>query len=295
MPIEVPEKTEFYMVDTIGEATEILSERDATVIAGGQSLLPVIRRGTLDERVVVDISHVDDHGEVTIDDDGLLLGGLATYHDILESEVPESPWAILSEATERIADRQVRNWGTIGGAIAYADPAYDLPPPMAVFDAQVRVTADGDTIEKYPLEEVYADPFETTLGQRELIVGVHHPPLPERTGAAFEKHAYRKGDKSLVNLAARLSAANDGTISEARLCVGCVVPKPTRLRELEAELVGTDLGDRDAQRAVAERVGEYIDPIPEAHASASYQTRLSENMILNTLRTASERVMGGDR
>lgn len=291
MAIEVPEESEFHMAETIREATKILAERDAAVISGGQSLMPLIRQGMIDKKVIVDISNIEGHDEVEIDDDGLHLGGLLTHHELVESEVSASPWSILSETAARIGDRQVRNWGTVGGAVAHADPTLDYPPTMTVLDAYVLVTEDGEATEEYPINEFYLGPFMTQLEPGQLVIGVRLPPLPDNTGAAFEKHAIRKGDQALVNLAVRLSADDDGTITEARICVGSVVPAPTRLRELEDELVGTDIEKQDVQGTVAESVGEYIDPVPEAHASASYQTRLAKNMTAKALQTASERVM----
>jgi CO/xanthine dehydrogenase FAD-binding subunit len=291
MSINSLEQKEFYAAGTIREATKILSQQDATVISGGQSLLPLIRQGKLDKSVIVDISGIDAYDSIKMSKNGLTLGGLLTYHDLIESEVSDSPWAILSEASKQIADRQVRNWGTIGGAVAYGDPTYDLPPALIAFDAQLIATEDGETTREYSLDGFYPEPFDTQLAQEELIINLKLPAVPNNTGAAFEKHAFRKGDKSLVNLSVRLSADDDGTINEARLCVGCVVPTPTRLRELEDALVGTDIEDRDARNNIANRVNEYIDPVPEAHASASYQIQLVENMTATALQTASERAL----
>lgn len=291
MAIEVPEESEFYRAETIKEATELLAERDAAVISGGQSLMPLIRQGMIDKNVIVDISNIDGYDDARIDDDGLHLGGLMTHRELIESEAAESQWSVLTEAAKEIGDRQVRNWGTVGGAVAHADPTLDYPPAMTVLDARVLVTGDGETTEEIPIDELYLGPFVTQLTPEQLVVGVRLPPLPENSGAAFEKHSIRKGDQALVNLAVRLSADDDGTVASARICFGSVVPEPTRLRELEDELVGTDLDDREAQEAVADAVGEYIEPVPEAHASASYQTRLAENMAVDALRTASNRAL----
>lgn len=293
MAIEQSSERRFHRASSIAEAATLLREEDAALVSGGQSLMPLIRQGMIDRDLVVDISGIDAHDEIYVDDDGLHLGGLATHRDLIEAGLFDSPFRALPETAKEIGDRQVRNWGTIGGSVAHADPSLDYPPTLSVMDAEVEYTGDGETTERVSLDGFYIGPYVSVLAPHEIIVGVHVPPLGPHTGVAFEKFAWRRGDMSLVNVATCVTVDSVAqTIEEARLCVGAMGPTPLRLTELEAELVGSDPADGDHQRAVADRVDEFTDPVPEAHASVAYKNRIAGNLARKTIETAIERATG---
>lgn len=280
------EEREFHRADSLEEAVTVLRERDAALVSGGQSLMPLIRQGMVDRTVIVDISGIDGHDDIVVDD-GLHLGGLATHRDLVESGL-EGPYAALVETAEEIGDQQVRNWGTIGGSVAHADPSLDYPPTMMALDAEVEYT-DGEGTTSVPIEEFYLGQYFTVLEDHEIVTGVSVPEQPPNTGVAFEKFAWRRGDMSLVNVAARVTLDDGGdTVEEARLCVGAMGPTPLRLTDLEAELVGEEPTE-DRFRAVADRVEEFTEPLGEAHASVSYKNRIASNLVRKTLRTATDR------
>lgn len=282
---------QFHRASSIAEAAGLLREHDAVLVSGGQSLMPLIRQGLIDRNVIVDISGIPGYDEITVEDDAIHLGGLATHRDLVESDLEGTPWYPLVETAKEIGDRQIRNWGTIGGSVAHADPSLDYPPTMTVLDAEVEFT-DGETTETVPIDEFYLGQYFTVLEEDQIVVGVRVPRPPEESGAAFEKFAWRKGDMSLVNVAARVTVA-DGEITEARLCVGAMGPTPLRLTELEDELVGSDSDDEAHQRAVADRVSEFTEPVPEAHASVEYKNRIAGNMTRKVLRRAVRRAGDG--
>jgi len=289
MSIETRTGSEFYRATSFSEAAALLRDNDAAVIAGGQSLMPLLRQGVIDKDVIVDVSGIDGHDEIDPGDDRLYLGGLATHRDLIEGGLGETPWRVLPETAKEIGDRQVRNWGTIGGSIAHADPSLDYPPPMMALDAEVECS-DGEETGYVPLEEFYLGEYVTVLEEDQLVTGVRLPRPPEGTGAAFEKFAWRKGDMSLVNAAARLTV--DGTeITEARIVVGCMGPTPLRMGRMEEALVGSDVDDAKRQRRVAEHVDEFTQPIGEEHASVEYKNRLAQRLVEKTLRNAAERAM----
>ncbi|WP_336001874.1 FAD binding domain-containing protein [Halorientalis halophila] len=291
MATEQRNDSEFYRAGSFAEAAALLREHDAAVIAGGQSLMPLIRQGVIDKEAIVDVSAIEGHDEVDPDGDELYLGGLATHRELIESDLGETPWSTLIETAKEIGDRQVRNWGTIGGSIAHADPSLDYPPTMIAMDAEVECS-NGESTEYVPLEEFYIGEYVTVLDPDQLVTGVRIPRPPEGTGVAFEKFAWRKGDMSLVNVAARLTV--DGSeITEARIVVGCMGPTPLRMEKMEAALVGSSVDDADRQRAVAEHVDEFTEPVGEEHASVEYKNRLAERLTEKTLRTAAERATEG--
>lgn len=289
MATELRNDREFHRVTTIQEASDILRETEAVLISGGQSLMPLLRQGMIDRDVIVDISGIEEYTEIHIDDD-LYLGGLATHRDLLESEVESTPWRALAETAKEIGDRQVRNWGTIGGSVAHADPSLDYPPVMTVMDANVEYS-DGSSTETIPISEFYLGQYFTALEEHHIVTGVNVPQPPKRTGVAFEKFAWRRGDMSLVNVAARLTAEGN-EITEAKLCVGAMGPVPIQLDALESELIGTDVDDAELQQEIADRVSEFTEPVPEAHASVDYKNRIAQNLTRKALLSASDRAMG---
>jgi CO/xanthine dehydrogenase FAD-binding subunit len=291
MATEQPTDSQFYRASSFAEAAEVLRERDAAIIAGGQSLMPLLRQGVIDKDVVVDVSNIEGHDEIDTDGDELYLGGLATHRELIESDLVDTPWRTLVETAKEIGDRQVRNWGTVGGSIAHADPSLDYPPTMIALDAQVECS-NGDATEWVPLEEFYVGEYVTVLDPDQLVTGVRMPRPPEGTGVGFEKFAWRKGDMSLVNVAARLTVEGS-EITTARIVVGCMGPTPLRMDEMEEALVGSAVDDAERQRRVAEHVAEFTQPVPEEHASVAYKNRLAERLTVKALRTAAERATEG--
>jgi aerobic carbon-monoxide dehydrogenase medium subunit len=292
METEVSEEMTFYRASSVEDATRRLRENDAVLVSGGQSLMPLLRQGMINKDIVVDISAVHEHDAIEWDDEMLRLGGLATHHELVESGISETPWRVLVETAKEIGDRQVRNWGTIGGGVAHGDPSLDYPPSMTVLDATIIAT-DGSATSRTPIDEFYLGPYVTALAPDEIVIEVEVPAPPSNSGTAFEKFAWRKGDMSLTNAAARLTV--DGTeITEARLCVGAMGPTPLRLEELEDVLVGGNADDDDHLREVADRVPEYTEPVPEEHASVEYKNRLASNLAWKTLHTAASRALGGE-
>lgn len=287
MVMETSNDSQFYRADSFKEAAELLREHDAAVIAGGQSLMPLIRQGIVDKEAIVDVSRIEGHDQIDYDDERLYLGGLVTHRELIESDLEETPWRALPETAKEIGDRQIRNWGTVGGSIAHADPSLDYPPTMIAMDAEVEIS-DGEETEYGPLEEFYLGEYVTVLESDQLVTGIRIPRPPEATGVAFEKFAWRKGDMSLVNVAARLSVSGS-EITEARICVGSMGPTPLRMEEMEEALVGSDVDDAERQRRVAEHVDEFTEPVGEAQASVEYKNRLAQRLTEKTLRTAAER------
>jgi carbon-monoxide dehydrogenase medium subunit len=291
MAADLHNDSQFYRADSFAEATALLREHDAALIAGGQSLMPLLRQGIVEKEVIVDISGIEGHDEIHSGDERLSVGGLVTHRDVAESDLDGTPWRALPEAAGQIGDPQVRNWGTVGGAVAHGDPTLDYPPTMLAMDAEVECF-DGNETEFVPIEDFYIGQYVTVLGPDQLVSGVRIPRPPADTGVAFEKFAWRKG-YSLVNAASRLTV-DGGEVVDARIAVGCMGPTPLRLEEMEAAMVGADAADEEHRTAVAEHVGEFTDPVPEEHASVAYKNRLAQNLIEKTLATAAERALEGD-
>lgn len=293
MAIEVSSSSDFHKAASFSEAASLLREHDAAIIAGGQSLMPLLRQGMIDKDVIVDISAIEGHDEIDTDGDNLYLGGLATHRDLIESDLDDTPWQALPETAKEIADRQVRNWGTIGGSIAHADPSLDYPPTMIALDAEVECS-NGEDTEYVPLEEFYIGEYVTVLEPDQLVTGVRLPRPPKGTGVNFEKFAWRKGDMSLVNVASRLTV-DSSEITDARIVVGCMGPTPLRMEEMEEALVGSDVNDAERQHRVAEHVDEFTQPVGEEHASVAYKNRLAQRLTEKSLRSAAERATEGNR
>lgn len=292
MAMEASNSSEFYRASSFSEAATLLREHDAVIIAGGQSMMPLLRQGMIDTDVIVDISTIEGHDEIEVGDDELSLGALVTHTELVESDLDETPWRALRDAAKVVGDRQVRNWGTVGGSIAHADPSLDYPPTMIVMDAEVECS-NGEETEYVPLEEFAVGEYVNVLDEDQLVTGVRIPRPPEGSGVGFEKFGWREADYSLVNVATRLTV--DGSeITEARICVGCMGPTPIRMAEMEEALVGSDVDDTERQERVADHVDEFTQPVGEQQASVEYKNRLAKRLMVKALRTAAERATEGD-
>lgn len=289
MATESTEAGAFYRAESISAAVDLLQEHDAVLVAGGQSLMPLLRQGLIDRSVIVDISGIDDHREIVVIDDELQIGALVTHRSLVESDTVAGPWRALSETAKEIGDPQVRNWGTIGGGVAHADPSLDYPPTLSVLDATIVYT-DGDTDQTVSVDDFYLGQYVTVLDEHEIITAIQIPKPPSGSGVAFEKFAWRQGDMSLVNAAARITTDGE-VVTDARLCVGAMGPVPIRLRDLEADLVGRGVNSEGGWPEVAARVPEFTEPVPEAHASVGYKNRVAENLTRKVLERASRRAV----
>jgi carbon-monoxide dehydrogenase medium subunit len=180
----IPAPVRYHRATSLEDALAALAEPDAKALAGGQSLIPVLKLRIARPTVVVDLGGLELRGLVR-DGDDLRIGALATWNDVVSSLELDSPGlAGLAECADQIGDLQVRNRGTVGGSLAHADPASDIPAILLALGARVELrSADGER--SLPLSELFAGPFTTSLGERELITAIVVPVPPPSSGSAY--------------------------------------------------------------------------------------------------------------
>src|SRR6266849_10157507 len=222
----------FERAEGLADACELLRERGeaAKVIAGGQSLLPLINLGLVQPEVVIDISRVSAGAGLSACGGYLTVGALVTHAKLASSALADEAQPLLGAAARRIGNSRVRNRGTLGGSLAHADPAAELPLVMVALGATYEVTS-GHASRSVRAEDFHLGFFTTSLDADELIVSVRAPVLGPGWGWSFQEVSRRAGDFATASAAALIRSA-DGLLVEARVAVGGVSDRPVRLADV---------------------------------------------------------------
>ncbi|MFC4001361.1 FAD binding domain-containing protein [Prauserella oleivorans] len=269
----IPAPFDYVAPSTVDEAVRALSEagEDAKVLAGGQSLLPVLRMRLAAPTTVVDLGKIAELRGVRDDGDAIVIGSMTTHYDVQRDPLIHDHAVLLAKATATVADPQVRHRGTFGGSLAHADPAGDLLAPALALDAEMVIRGmDGQRT--VPAAEFFEDFFTTSLAPEEILVEVR---VPKHTGwpAHYEKFNRVAQAWSMVAVAATVRAEG-GTIAEARIGLTNMSSVPVRARAVEEALVGQP-ATADAIRAAAEHAAEGTNPTVDGNADVEYRQHLA--------------------
>jgi carbon-monoxide dehydrogenase medium subunit len=284
-----PASFEYHRPSSLDEALALLAEHEeAKPLAGGQSLIPAMNFRLAAPGALVDLNELPELGGVVSSADGGLRLGAMTRHSVLERSTEVAARApLLHETMPFIAHPQIRNRGTLGGSLAHADPAAELPAVMLVLGASfVLRSARGER--RLPAEQFFTGLFSTALEPGELLIGVELPASPPRSGWAFEEMARRYGDFALVGVAAQLSLDARGQVSRARIGLLSVGEGPVLAAKAMALLEGQQPAEA-ALRAAAELAATRdIDPPADIHASADYRRQLTRVLTGRALKRAAK-------
>jgi len=269
----IPAQFDYQAPATLEEALVVLSESgdDAKIIAGGQSLLPVLRMRLNAPELVIDLRKIESLRGIRDDGDAIVIGAM-TPHAVVGSDPLVAEHALLiSKAVEHLADAQVRYRGTFGGALAHADPAGDLGAPALALGAQF-VIASPNAFRTVEAEDFFVGLFETAIGDNEILTEVR---IPKHTGwgAHYEKFVRVVHQWPIVAVAAAVRAEG-GTIAEARVGLTNMGSTPLRARGVEEALAGQP-ATADAVRAAAERAAEGTSPPSDLNGDADYRRHLA--------------------
>jgi aerobic carbon-monoxide dehydrogenase medium subunit len=259
---------------TVDEALQAVATggEDVKILAGGQSLIPVMRLRLAAPETVVDLTRVAELRGVREEEDALVIGAMTTHSDVLSDPLIARYAPLIAEATETVADRQVRHRGTFGGALAHADPAGDLPAVALAMDAEF-VIAGLDGRRTVPAADFFVDYLTTALEEGELLVEIRVPKLRGTWGMHYEKFNRVAQAWSIVAVAAAVRR-EDGRIAEARVGLTNMGPTPLRARAVEAALVDVE-ATREAVAAAAEHAAEGTSPSSDLNAQADYRRHLA--------------------
>jgi aerobic carbon-monoxide dehydrogenase medium subunit len=285
------ERFEYYRPKTLAEASQLLKKhKGARLLAGGHSLLPAMKLRLASPKALVDIGRIK--GLCGIEKRGkvIWIGATTIHADIAGSALLRKSCPVLSEAAAQIGDIQVRNRGTIGGSIAHADPAADLPTVLIAIGA--TVVAKGPKGErKIPAEKFFVDLFTTALKAGEIATAVLVPPQGKGTGAAYQKHPH-PASRFAVAGAAAVVTLREGRCESASLVVGGTTANPVRIAAAEKILVGQK-ADAAAIAKAADQVGGAItDPLGDSYASGEFRKHLATVLAKRALTAAVERARG---
>jgi CO/xanthine dehydrogenase FAD-binding subunit len=266
------------------EAIAQLAEHgaDAKVLAGGQSLVPLLNFRVLRPGVLIDINRVAELDHVTESAGGLLIGALTRHYTLETSPVVRGYFPVLAEAMTHVAHLAIRNRGTIGGSLSHGDPAAELPLIAVLLDAEIR-TGHG----RHAAADFFRGPLTTALADDELVTGIVFPALPPGTGWGFEEFALRHGDFAFAAVAATLTVTG-GKIAAARLAVGGAGETPLRLGAVEQALTGEAL-TAESVAAAGQQARELVEPMSDLRASADYRRHLVAALTERVLAAAWER------
>lgn len=270
----IPAQFEYQAPSTVDEAVTALSSagEDATVLAGGHSLLPVLRMRMADPGTVVDLGRIPAMRGVREDGDMLVIGAMTTHHDVMRDDLVRRHAELLSLATRTVADPQVRHRGTFGGALAHADPAGDLPAPVLALDGEM-VLAGPSGRRTVPAAEFFLDYFTTARQPDEILVEVR---MPKWTGwqGRYEKFNRVAQAWSIVGVAAAVQV-DQGVIAQARIGLTNMGPAPVRATAVERALVGQS-ATSEAVREAARYATQGTEPAEDANADPAYRRQLAE-------------------
>jgi carbon-monoxide dehydrogenase medium subunit len=269
----IPAAFDYVAPTTLQEALTALGEagEDAKVIAGGQSLLPILRMRLNTPDKVIDLGRIEELKGIREEGDSLVIGAMTTYADVLADDRVSQHAALLAAAVKEIADPQIRHRGTVGGALAHADPAGDVGAPVLALDAQLVIV--GPSGERtVPAVEFFQDLFETAIGEGELLTQVH---IPKHTGwgARYEKFVRVSHQWSIVAVGATVRAAG-GTIAEAKIGLTNMGSTPLRAPAVEQALVGKAATDEAVRQACA-TAADGTRPPSDLNGDADYRKHLA--------------------
>lgn len=270
----IPAAFDYTAPSTVDEAVRALADAgdDAKVIAGGQSLIPVLRLRLAAPSVLIDLGGIPELKGIREEGDRIVIGAMTPYHDIIRDESVQQHVTLLAQATETVADNQVRHLGTLGGSLAHADPAGDLGAVALALDAEL-VIAGAAGSRTVPASEFFLDYFTTAIGEGEILTEIRFPRYTG-WGSQYEKFNRTAQAWSMVAIAAAVRVEG-GSIAEARVGLTNMGTTPIRATGVEQALVGQP-ATADAVRAAAERVTEGTAAPSDADAAADYREHLAK-------------------
>jgi aerobic carbon-monoxide dehydrogenase medium subunit len=288
----IPAPFEYFSPKSLEEALRLLERHgdEAKLLAGGHSLLPLMKLRLAAPRFVIDLGRLRGLRYIREDEGRIALGALTTHAEIEASELLERKAPLLAETAAEIGDVQVRNRGTIGGSLAHADPAGDYPAAVLALDAEIIATSSAGS-RTIPAGEFFVDLMTTQLRPGEILTEIRLPIDGRRTGAAYRKLHQPASGFAIVGAAARVTLDAKGKAAAVALGITGLAAKAYRAQAAEQALVGKKLNPKLIAAAAA-RVADGVEPLSDIHASANYRREVAAVLARRALETALARAQG---
>jgi len=287
----IPAKFDYVRPQNLDDALRILEDRqgDAKLLSGGYSLIPLIKLRLAQPALLIDLRDVDGLDGVVELDDYLRIGARATHRQIHDADIVRDRYPLLHDVTATIGDPQVRNWGTIGGSVAHADPASDWPAVLLAASATIVCRGRGGE-RTIPARDFFLDTFSTAIEPTEVLTEIRFPRRPRGAGGAYEKLERKVGDFATVGVAAIVRLDVDGAIASAGLGLTGVAETPFAATDAEAVLTGQAPADEVFRRAGAAAAAQ-SRPFGDVRGPVEYKRAMAAELSLRALRTATERAI----
>ena len=289
-----PAPFKYYAPTTVSEALSLLNEHgyDAKVLAGGQSLVPMMNFRLVQPAVLVDINNIPDLSTIQTQEKGVRLGAMVRHSQAEKNPLIKERAPLVHETMPQIGTTQIRNRGTIGGSLAHADPSAELVVVSTALEARFKLQSQKG--ERWvPASEFFVGLLMTVLEPDELLVEIELPPLPPRTGWSLKEVARRPHDFALVGVAAVLTLDKKDRCQNARLVYLSAGDGPVSALEAASLLQGEEITPELITAAAEKASAEEIDPGNDIHATADFRRHLANVLTRRALEEAHQRAKGG--
>lgn len=285
-----PAPFDYYAPTSVDETCSLLARygSDAKLLAGGQSLVPLLALRLAQPAALIDLNGVHELDYIRADDNGVAIGAMTRQRTVERSSVMRETCPLLPAAVEWIGHPQIRNRGTIGGSLVHSDPAAELPALATLLDATFTITNAQGAKRTVKPDEFFVTYLTTAVEPEEMLSEIYFPTLPAGTGWSFVEVARRHGDFALVGAAATVALDSAGACSNARIALFGVAPTATRSPSAEQALLNQK-PDEQTIAAAASEVVKDIDPPGDVHASVEYRKYVATNLVRRALTEAVQR------
>ena len=283
-----PPKFDYYRASSVDEAVALMGEHGGKFLAGGHSLLPVMKMRLADPETLIDIGRIEGLSGISKGDGRFNIGALTTHAAVAAADSGSFP-AALKEAAGMIGDPQVRNRGTVGGNVAHADPASDLPTVFLALNAIFHLAGPNGTRD-VAAANFFTGLFETALNEDEIVTAVSVPAEASETGSGYAKLFNPASRYAMVGACASITVGLNGECTACSVAVGGLTPKATAAPSVSSMLVGKKLNDETiaaAAQAILNDLGD--DVMGDIHANAEYRRQMAPVMVSRALQLASHR------
>lgn len=291
----IPPSFEYYSPTTLPEALSLLqkSGENAKILAGGQSLIPIMKLRLGQPSHLIDLNRVNGLSYIREDDSMLRIGAMTTMADLESSSLLKSKYGLIHDTAMNIADPLVRNRGTAGGNITHADPANDLPAAMLALEAQFTAVGPGGAKKNFRAQDFFLDAFTTVLDHNQILTEIAVPVYASGTGGAYLKLEKRVGDFAIVGVAVQVSLDRDGKCIKAG--IGLTAVGSTALKAVEAEeyLKGKSLGEESVLSKAGELASNKSSPTSDLRGPAEYKKEMIKVFTIRAINHAHQRAVGG--
>ena len=290
----IPGSFDYLVANSVAEAVALLDQHgeDAKILAGGQSLIPMLRFRLANPSILIDLNRVNGLEYIQETDGMLHIGAMTREANLDSSSLIHDRYPILYDTSTMVADPVVRNWATVGGNIAHADPANDHPATMLALGASiVAVGPSGQRV--IPIDQFFTDTtFETTLHPNEILTEIRIPAPPTRSGGAYFKLERKVGDYAIAGVAVYVTLDGQDNVTSAGIGLTNVGSTPIKARDAEQSLLGKPLNDANIHQA-ADLAAASAKPVSDTRGPVEYKRAMVRTLTIRALKKALARIREG--